>query len=438
MNRWPLRPSIPRESWFARATELVLAPQLFTTVAQGMRALLLALYLFLSTRLLGPSGYGEFAAAVALAVIVSSLVGLGAGVGLVRTVSRDATAFATAWGNALGKYLISGAMAAAVYVLIASHTLGGGLPTSVLCWLALTELVLNPLTLAGVYAFLACSMPRRAAALQLLPAIARLGAVSLLFFAVGNIDIARLAYALAVVTMMTTLLSLLWCWRKLPRPAIPVLPGLLKPHFDWLYSASGLSTVMTGEIDKTVAYRLAGPLAAGPYSAGSRIVTAFALPFGAIIQSRSQRLFSLGTKWQTHHTGFLRRYSIAFSAYGISVAIILTIFSETISHLLSYGFSDAAGIIVIMAWWLPLNGLRQLLGAVLVTTDQIAWRFASDLAGTLVLLIMAILFVPGRGASGVAWAMIMAEVFIMASYAFFNHRHSRKTASAASPLGLRE
>lgn len=411
----------------ARARELLTGPQMFATGAQVMRSLLLALYLLLSTRLLGPAGYGSLAAAVALAVIGSTIVGMGSGVALVRSTVQEPNSFPERWGETLAKYTSSSLVCVAIYVAAAGPLLGHKLEMMAILYIAVAELVLNPLCLASLYAFLACDRTNAAGIVQIFPAIGRLSAAAALWLQQADPSVLDFAKIMMIGATGAAVAAVAWAWFALPRPNAPQAAQLVKPNYSWMYAFSNVTMTLSTEVDKAAAFRLSVADDAGLYSASSRIVSALTLPYGAAIQSRSRHLFSLGSQYSPAHRNFIRRYGLVFVGYGLSWTAVLVIFCDHIASFFGGEFQSASPIIALIAWWIPLNGLRQLFGAVLTATHLVGRRIAADLIASTIFLIVAAISIPAMGVRGAAMALICSEAIGLIASVLYGRTHWRKS-----------
>lgn len=385
-------------------------PQVFMVSMHLLRVVLLGGYLFASTRLLGPAGYGLLATATALAAIGSTLVGLGSGIGLVRRAARDPTVFPEAWAACLAQHVATGGVLLLFYASFAGRWLDMPLMWRALLPIGMTELILVPLCSATSYAFIARVQYRRSAVIQLLPALARLIGVGILWQHTGWVEIALFAQVTLLVMTLACGVALALAGALLPRPQRQGIGLMLKPDYSVVYAGSNLINTLSGEADKLVVFRLSSAHATGVYSATMRIMSAIAVPFGALIQSRSQALFALGDRIGPDHMGFLRRYGLAFSAYSLSSVFAVNLAAAWLTSLLGPGFEHASTLVFVLSLWIPANGFRQLAGAVLTTSDN-AWKRAfSDIFSVCVFLGAALLLIPKFGMLGAAQARVAGEL----------------------------
>lgn len=402
-------------------------PQWFVVATQLMRVGLLTLYLFAGTRLLGPDGYGVLATAAALAAIGATLVGLGSGIGLVRLAARDAAVFPQAWGACLARHLVSGLVVFCTYAIFARHWLSAPLFASVLVPIGITELLLVPAISAAGYAFIAHARYRMGALIQSLPAVTRFLVAAGLLLSGVKPDVNAFAFWVLLTMAAACLGSILLGFAWLPLPARPHWRMALIPDYSMAYAGSNLVNGLAGEADKLAVYRLTSVDQTGVYSATTRILAALAIPFGALIQSRSHHMFALGTAIGSGHMQFLRRYAMVFAAYGVFCVLACMLTAPYFVRLLGPGFEAGGALLVVLSFWVPLNGFRQLIGSLLTTSDRAWWRSLSDIFTTVVFVAAALALVPANGVIGAAKAKVLAE-FIGLLVSLLIFMHVRKTA----------
>lgn len=413
--------------WFQDFLRRVLAgPQLFVVATQFARLGLLTFYLFAGTQLLGPGGYGALTTATALAAIGATLVGLGSGIGLVRVTSRDAAKFALAWGECLARHLASGLVLFGAYALFSAQWLSGPLFADALILIGVTELLLVPVISAVGYAFIAHARYRMGALVHSLPAIARFLAAAGFLFQDVVPNVATFAMGILGTMIAVCVLAILMACTWLPLPSRPRLRATLIPGYSTSYAGSNLVNSLAGEADKLVVYRLTSAEHTGIYSAATRVIMAFAVPFGAVMQSRSHYLFALGTTIGSDHMQFLRRYAIAFAAYGLICVLVSMLAAPYLVELLGPGFQSGGALITVLALWIPLNGFRQLIGGLLTTSDR-AWRRSlSDIFTTATFVVAALLLIPRGGIIGAAEAKLASELIGLLTTLFI-FMHARRT-----------
>jgi O-antigen/teichoic acid export membrane protein len=392
--------------------------QSFTIAAHGFRAVCLALYLLAGANLLGPRYYGILMAAASIAAIASTLVGLGSAVGMLRDGARDATAFSARWGATLAKFGLTGVAVAAAYVALCGAFLGHALGPIELLGVAISEIVLVPACAACSLAFMARGQIKLSAVVQVVPALARIVAVITLWSLIPDPSLTQFITTLTAWMFLMCGGVVMYSLHALPKPTYSRDNWSPTPDYNWVYMGSTTLNVAASEIDKAVVFKMVGATETGVYAAASRVLSALTIPISALIHSKSHYLFSLGARLDQRHGSFAQEYGAVFVIYSIAGAAVFVATSGVLAELLGPGFSGLIELAKIMAWWLPLNGIRQLSGALLTTTDKAGTRVACDVAGLALFLGTALVLAPQLGSLGAAYALLISEGFAAALATF--------------------
>jgi O-antigen/teichoic acid export membrane protein len=174
--------------------------------------------------------------------------------------------------------------------------------------------------------------------------------------------------------------------------------------------ASGLAL---GSLDKTTVLRLAGSEAGGHYTAAHRFATLAALPVEAMAMAVMPRLFRAGAGGATHPR-LIQWLLAATIGYGAAAGSAVWWASAWLPWLLGENFDDAVPALKILSFFVPLYCLRCLAAHLLLGFDRKRWRVASEVIALHVMLGLMILLVPEDGAVGAAYALLGAELLLVA------------------------
>jgi len=399
---------------------MLLSHQVVAIGAQSAKVLLLAVYLILASRALGPEGYGYVAVATSVAWLFVQFVGLGSGVASIRESARDPESFSLAWGTALLRYLCSGLLLGLLYLFLGlwfvDETMG------YLSWalVALSEVVLLPLCMVTAYAFMAYGRVRVSLLMQLVAPLLKTCLLLVFLVAGGSLELEAFFFVMAGSTAVASVVSMILAIKFLPSVVWPAASEAWKVGSDILYSVNSLTNQGALEGSKPLTMGMAGVTDVGLYGAAMRVVSATALPINSVIQSQSYRLFSYGSVLTEEHFAFLLRYMLAFFLYSSVCFLFFWILSDYIGLLLGEGFGSIGDLVLILGAWLPFYSIRQLIGAVLTTTDRVKERVYLDIASVLFFLGLAVYLIPLYGAVGTSVGIIAAEFFwILIAVIFF-------------------
>ena len=412
-NLWStLRPSGP----LARDTLLL-------TTGIGMRALLQALVFIIVARVLGPNGYGSFIAVLAIASILSPLVGVGGHVLLARDISRNPASFRLAWGTALALLIISLPVIGTLYLLLAFLLLGPHLWLPILL-IGVAELVFWPLANVCAYAYQGFERMGRMSRLLLVPVAMRaLAAIILLMMhALGGInDMVELwAFLYMLAAAIAAAVAQSHVRHDLGIPRVPSASRLRTGFGDGApFVVSGFSQRMYSDADKVMLTSMVSPSVAGLYSAGHRFVDLSQIPLYGLLNALTPRLFRSGTGGPAQTLRLLLKAAPWPAAYLILVAAALWLAAPLVTIVLGNAYEETIPVIRWMSL-LPLFSLpRWLLHYALATSGLQRIAMNCFIAAAAANVLLNLWWIPMYGWHGALTATYVSELLaalLMLSY----------------------
>lgn len=361
-------------------------------------------------RLLGPTGFGSYAALGALAVLLGTLSTAGTHLTLLRDVSRDPECSGPALRTALGTTTVFAFLLMLLYILLSRASLRELDPSGlVTVCLAISELLLQPWLLISALMLHAKGKVAGSQLILTLPLALRLCAALLVLwfdpddplkaFAIGHVFAVASALAIALATQ-----SEKWPPARSWRLVTPVEWRDSRGYALVNMSATGLS-----ELDKILAatFLSAGP--AGIYAAASRIVGAAVLPVIGMMLSAMPRLFrdsaSRGRRlrqWLFHSA----------AAYGLAMAVMVWLSAPYVEVIFGAPYSGVGAYLKWLAWMLPALSLRSTSMNILMTLDRPLTRVGLEAGGWGIMAILSYALTPSMGAFGLASAVLCTEWII--------------------------
>ncbi|NJL48286.1 MAG: oligosaccharide flippase family protein [Leptolyngbyaceae cyanobacterium SM2_5_2] len=245
---------------------------LWMLFSRALKAIIQTVYFMLVARSLGAENYGTFEGVKAIWAIVFPFVGLGTGEVMVQNVSRHHDQFAEEWGKAIQAILISVLISLVTLFPLTLLLLPGVSPAFVVL-LLLADLVGLKLCMLAGNAFIAVDRVKEASQYGLLYSGSKF--VLALFLPLFPEEQRLLAW------------GLLYCLGSLIPAAISlwlVNQAIGKPRFGiqtlqqaelgqgFFFSLSESAATINTQVDRTMLFSLAGPVAAGIYGAGYRFI----------------------------------------------------------------------------------------------------------------------------------------------------------------------
>jgi O-antigen/teichoic acid export membrane protein len=400
----------------------------------------------LAGRMLGPYAYGAFAGAVALVNVLSQFSGLGMDMVLLRTVSRDPSAFAATWFRAL-------VISTSGFVLLLGVSVTYGrffLPAplaALLPWLACSDALFGRITQMAGRALqgaghirwsarlsAATNAARAAAAGMLVLLALRSGVAATLSTWVRFYTVASLAVAVAALCVVTRILGR-------PRRAVVRRAHLLE-GLSFSFSNSAISAY--NDIDKTLLVEHGMMAAAGVYAAAYRIVDVASAPIYSLFGAASPGLFREGAGGGAaaaqRSVGRLLHWTVP-----LSVAVAVALYLAAPLFPIAFGRSFA-GAVAALRWLCLIPLLRSLHYAwgTAITACASQWRRTAAQAGVAAFnLTLNLWLIPRWGWHGAALASLLSDgglalacFLILRALGRSGNRPHRLDAAANSPTPL--
>ncbi|UPG95682.1 lipopolysaccharide biosynthesis protein [Luteibacter aegosomatissinici] len=397
-----LRALVPSASVLrtSMATSAVLTARLFTQAAT----------LVLLTRALGPSGYGAFASAAAIAVMLGILPGAGAGYVLLSRIEHDDTAPRDVWSYSWPIIGIVGTLLTPIFVGLAHLAAGDAcLSAGLLVLMAMSELLANPFILTLSFVMQARGRVTLSQVMQWLPLALRVAAVAIAMrFAAPDRLAAYLtlqfAGSLACAWMAWRVARLMGDlhWRPRRARGSEMRQGAS-------YALMNLIALNPAELDKVITLRVLGAHDAGIYAATARIVGAMVTPVTALLLSVQTRLFGRSAERMGDRHRMIAQVAVAALVWGAVSMGILEASSPWLPRLFGAPYLAIAQLMHWLALAAPLISLRISAGTILVSLGRPLHRICFEVGGVAVLCAAMAWLAARHGATGAAIALIIAE-----------------------------
>lgn len=390
---------------------------------QAARAALQGVWAIAIARLLGPSSYGAFAGFAGLATTLGAATGLGFGLLMLQTASRDLQRFPAYWYKALAAISISGAVLAGLYLAVAPALTGHEASLMVALAICVPEVICLPLMITASQAFQAHERMGWAGAMYALGPAGNLAAAVLFVISGKEASLANyLAWHLTASLVTTSI-------------AVAAVGTILRPAFQApsvnkndLSEAAGFTAMRAADsglasIDKTLVLRLAGEEIAGHYTAAYRLAAFIALPAMSLAISTAPRLFRLSASDPTQTARLvanLLRMGLLAAVAGIPVIWAL---SYAIPILFGSEFQPASALAQWMAPFPGLLGLCALGASLLMAMGKRSARIiVQSAAAALLVCSMIVLASAGSGRGAVAAVLLTYASLAVAMWWTVTHR----------------
>lgn len=378
------------------------------TIWQSVRLALQIAYLVLVARVLGAEGYGQLAGTVALAASLSSFVGIGFGLILIKQVSRDPVAFPVYWGRTLIAILVSTPIIVGITLYLATLLLpaAGGWLTIVL--ITCSELLFIPLITASSHAFQAHERLGQSIFGYVLLNALRLAGV-LIMVVLGGHGIDVFAWFYFGATFLSAFVALFQVGRSFGRPCWSLGGMSGEFHEGFLFAMISVASNVHVEIDKTLLLRLGNAVDAGNYSIAVRVVSTASLPLLSYVLAIVPRLFRHGEQGVRSAAGLSRRLWPPILAYGLVVGLGIQVVAPWLPAIFGIQFGASVDLI---RWLAPLPllvGTSHLLLNVLSCSGMQTTRTLIESFGALFNIGLNLTLIPAMGVTGVIVSALLSQ-----------------------------
>ena len=397
-------------------------------------------YFVVVARTLGPSDYGTFTGALALAGALAALAGFGAGNVLVMETARDRRRYRIQMGTAL-VYVSSSFMPLALIALL----IGGFNAPSFLRTIApmlVSELVFARVIDYGLQAFQAHDMLKGTATVNAAVGFARL-CVVVVFAALGGGDAPHWSAYYAATNVALALVVIAICGKLFGNPQLD-RTALRSTWRNGIFFSIGMaSRTVYADADKYLLVRFGLEHSAGQYSAANKMLNMAFTPIQAAVYSYNTRLFRAGTDGFEAVWVLVRRLLSPIVGYSVAAASSLLLVSPFIPRLLGAGYAEATSALQILAPILVFQGLHFLFGDALMGLGRQAWRSSAQMAVALISVTSNVLLIPRFGWHVAAFTALgsSALLFLLTFTLFMRGLHierqrARRCSSVAGGLVL--
>jgi O-antigen/teichoic acid export membrane protein len=394
-------------------------------VGQAGPTFLQLIYFIIAARILGADATGSFFLIVAVAVIGSSFVGLGAGGLVLREVSRDPACAAQVFGQAQAMSLASFPLMLPLAAAGAWYVTDGQIALWVILAIVSADLLAGRMLTTSWSLFVAREQQLRAALLICLMPLARMGVCLLAAYWPDpqRLSVFAALYFLASFAVLAMVLGIM---RRVIGPQPLSLAG-----FDFRngisFSATWLNLALQSEGDKLLLGLFASPATVAVYAIAARLMDGAAMVPRALRVLVQARLFRAGAGGSAAAFQMSLRLLPGVVAYGCVVWLAFWLLAPVFAHIFGPGFEGLARILPILGALPLLRGIAEFGAEIFMSSDRAAVQAITQTAMTLSRVALGVLLIAAFQIEGaIATALIISALSGVILWAIAFYQRGRK------------
>jgi O-antigen/teichoic acid export membrane protein len=371
-----------------------------------------AAYFVVLARMLGASGYGAFALALALAALVSPFSSLGTNTLMLKRVSRDAATASIEWKRAACFTLIGGLILAGALTAAADLIAPPELSRLAIFLVAVSELVGLKLIEATGSVWQGQGRNRALIVLPIILNALRLIAAGGMFLVLGHatLDSWSVVYAsvtlpLALAVAAHTTMKLGFSRGRLGLRADEAREGLL-------YSVALSSQNVYNDIDKAMLGNITSTGAAGVYSAAFRVVDMAYAPIRAISTATYPLYFRDGQDGLLSALRLTRKVFPAVLAVGVAAGLAAAFAAPFAPLVLGEDYQESVEIVRLLTPLIVLRGMTFLAADTLTGCGKQAFRTSVQIAVAVVNVGLNLVLIPPLAITGAVISTLACELLL--------------------------
>lgn len=321
----------------------------------GSRLVLQAAYFLFISRLLGPSGFGQFASLTSITALAACFSGLGGDQLIIIRSSENDYDLRSEIGRALVTLVYTLLPVAIITLAVSRFVTGGGVSYLALIAVILSDTIFSKTVSIVSAAFYTSGRIALQWFINVLPLFMRMAAAALTAVIWDNATVEIWCYSYAVSTLVSGLIAagVLLRFIGLPRMVTRVqywMDGVL-------LSMEFASLAAFRDVDKPIVNTTLGSTAAGIYTVAFRVVDMACVPIRAQLQSLYIRYFAEVKKSRRGALRFGARNAAVVALMGVAIGGGTIVVAPLLPRVVGAKYDSAVHVIMLMSCYPVLLGV---------------------------------------------------------------------------------
>ncbi len=381
---------------------------------------------------LGPVRYGQYIAIFSVTSIIGALAASGTSLALLHHAVRESEDLEHVVRSCLSIALTAGVVLGAIGLPIIMSIVHSLPVLSVACFIA-ADLVAAPLYLLGAMSIQAKYGYGISARVRILPLVARIGLLAVLYIT-GNLTVAILGPAMLAVSACVGFFILGYASRKTDISAVP--GSIERRHFktslQYSFGISGLSLQNDGDKMVLPAYH---DVDGGLYAAAYRVVQFGLVPISSLLSSSFTTFMDHDEQAEGQHV----RRTARFTAVAATYSIVFGAFMWVLAPFITRWFGEYRGATSIIRWLAPFILARAIVMFAingLLGLGKTGPRTAVLVGGGCLSLVLYLILIPAHSWKGAIAGTLISEttvgVVAWSLLIFYQRKHDAGVRQASN------
>ena len=376
--------------------------------AQAIRLFAQIVYFVLLARRLGTAGYGAFAGALGAISLMVPFAGMGAGIFLIRGVTRGVHSPDHWWGRAVLTVVRGGAVLALAVIAIGWLLLHDRIPFWLLVGVTVSDIMLLPLIEVSGQAFQALDRLDRTALIWVVWSALKVSAAVIITLVPGA-GLALWAILYPLSTGCAALFAAMAVTRRVGWPPHPTSFGKAELREGLMFSLSGSARSVYDDIDKAMLARFGSLGVTGIYGAAYRIIDVAFLPIRSLVFAAYPRFFARGAAGVRAVAALARSLVPAAATYCLAAGAALFLLAPLVPVVLGPSYAGVADAIRWLAILPALRAMHYFAADALTGAGHQELRTAAQVGVAVFNVALNLVLIPAYSWVGAAWASIASD-----------------------------
>lgn len=390
------------------------------TVDFSLQIIVQICYIFIISRLLGPSHFGIFSSVVSISIIASTLVGVGCDQVLIRNVSHSVDGVKNSFGHGiLSIFLTFPLLCLVVMILIYAFIDVGELTVINIILLVSSDLLFTKIVFLSKSCFASHEIVSRQLFINLISTLLKLFFLLLGLYVLPVFNLSSWTYLYFLSNFLSACIGYLFVIHQFGYPKFELKIKYF--GIGSLFSIEQISLASIKDVDKPILAYLGGPEIAGEYAIAFRIADSASSPIRGVLYALYIRYFRISNASRVDAIRLALRVLPLLLIIGLALGLFIYISPLWLPSLLGPKYSNASSLLRYFCVYPILFLLVGTASDLLRVLGRQNLRTILSVAGAVGMPVLLYFGYTGFGVVGLIFAkLVVLAIISLISFLFIN------------------